>query len=115
MQRTKSKILSILLSLVMLLSLLPTTALAADSYPDPTAVSVDGDKRFSSSNLYYKNEDSACSYESTDYNAHYDPNTGTLTLNGYDGGKIALDGAEQKDLTIKLIGDKIRLYFRRLV
>ena len=29
MQRTKSKILSILLSLVMLLSLLPTTALAA--------------------------------------------------------------------------------------
>ena len=33
MQRTKSKLLSILLSLVMLLSLLPTTALAADCYP----------------------------------------------------------------------------------
>ena len=33
MQRTKSKLLSILLSLVMLLSLLPTTALAADTYP----------------------------------------------------------------------------------
>lgn len=37
MQRTKSKLLSILLSLVMLLSLLPTTAFAAGK-PDPTAV-----------------------------------------------------------------------------
>ena len=108
MQRTKSKILSILLSLVMLLSLLPTTALAADSYPDPTSVSVDGGIKFSSpSQLYYKNTDEAGSFSGsdTDYNAHYDPNTGTLTLNGYDGGKIALEGAEQKDLTIKLIGD----------
>ena len=90
----------------MLLSLLPTTALAA--YPSPTSVSVDGGKRFSSpSQLYYKNDDDAGSFSGsdTDYNAHYDPNTGTLTLNGYDGGKIALDGAERKDLTIKLIGD----------
>lgn len=45
MQRTKSKILSILLSLVMLLSLLPTTAFAAGN-PDPTAVFVDGGKSF---------------------------------------------------------------------
>lgn len=108
MQRTKSKILSILLSLVMLLSLLPTTALAAD-YPDPTAVSVDGGKKFSNpSQLYYKNEDVAGSFSGTspsDSNAHYDPVTGTLTLNGYNGGKIALEGAEQKDLTIKLIGN----------
>ena len=44
MQRTKSKILSILLSLVMLLSLLPTTALAA--YPDASNVFVDGGKQF---------------------------------------------------------------------
>ena len=105
MQRTKSKILSILLSLVMLLSLLPTTALAADNYPSPTAVSVNGGKSFSSSKLYYSNDDAACSDGSTGYNAAYDPATGTLTLNGYDGGKIALEGAEQKDLTIKLIGD----------
>ena len=38
MQQTKSKILSILLSLVMLLSLLPTTALAAGNYPDRVRV-----------------------------------------------------------------------------
>ena len=37
MQRTKSKILSILLSLVMLLSLLPTTALAV-TYPNSVTV-----------------------------------------------------------------------------
>ena len=107
MQRTKSKILSILLSLVMLLSLLPTTALAA-GIPDPTAVSVDGGKFFqASSKLYYKNGNGSDTFTGTpsDYNAHYDPNTGTLTLQGYEGGSITLGGAIQRDLTIKLIGD----------
>ena len=106
MQRTKSKILSILLSLVMLLSLLPTTALAAGNYPAANAVSVDGGKDFSSS-LYYKNTDTAGNFTgtSTDYNAAYDPSTGTLTLSGYDGGRITLGGASDRDLTIKLIGN----------
>ena len=104
MQRTKSKLLSILLSLVMLLSLLPTTALAAD-YPYPDSVSVNGSISFSSSNLYYKNGETACSADSTGCNAAYDPTTGTLTLNGYDGGKITLGGDIQRDLTIKLIGN----------
>ena len=106
MQRTKSKILSILLSLVMLLSLLPTTALAAGNYPAANAVSVDGGIDFSSS-LYYKNTDTAGNFTgtSTDYNAAYDPSTGTLTLSGYDGGRITLGGASDRDLTIKLIGN----------
>ena len=107
MQRTKSKILSILLSLVMLLSLLPTTALAAD-YPDPTAVSVDGSKSFQKpGKLYYKNgnENDNFTGTPTDYNAHYNPDNGTLTLKDYDGGRITLGGASDRDLTIKLIGD----------
>lgn len=104
MQRTKSKILSILLILVMLLSLLPTTALAAD-YPGPTYVSVDGGKSFTADKLYFKNGESQCSADSADYNAYYDPTTGTLTLNGYNGGAIVLGGAEQGDLTIKLMGN----------
>ena len=106
MQRTKSKLLSILLSLVMLLSLLPTTALAAGK-PDPTFVSVDGGKGFASpTKLYYKNGDTEDHFtgSSTDYNAAYDPATGTLTLNDYDGGRISLGGAAAYDLTIKLIG-----------
>ncbi len=106
MQRTKSKILSILLSLVMLLSLLPTTALAA-GYPYPDSVFVDGGKSFLTSQLYYKNNDVAGSFSGSDtgYNAHYDPDNGILTLKDYDGGQIKLGGDIQRDLTIKLIGD----------
>ena len=102
MQRTKSKILSILLSLVMLLSLLPTTALAAGN-PDPTAVSVNGGISFSSSNLYYTNGASACSNNSTGWNAAYDPTTGTLTLDGYSGGSIRTGGTDA-DITVVLKG-----------
>ena len=104
MQRTKSKLLSILLILVMLLSLLPTTALAA-SYPEPAYVSVDGGKTFAEGKLYFKNGEAQCSADSANYNAHYDPTTGTLTLNGYKGKEIELQGATAGDLTIKLIGD----------
>lgn len=102
MQRTKSKILSILLSLVMLLSLLPTTALATGN-PDPTAVSVNGGISFSSSNLYYTNGASACSNNSTGWNAAYDPTTGTLTLDGYSGGSIRTGGTDA-DITVVLKG-----------
>lgn len=104
MQRTKSKILSILLILAMLLTLLPTTALAAD-YPGPTYVSVDGGKSFTADKLYFRNGEAQCSADSANYNAYYDPTAGTLTLNGYDGGAIVLGGAEQGDLTIKLMGN----------
>lgn len=91
----------------MLLTLVPATVSAAGN-PCPTSVSVDGGKGFAApSKLHYKNGDTADSFSGsdTDYNAHYDPNTGTLTLQGYEGGSITLGGAEQKDLTIKLIGD----------
>ena len=80
------------------------TALAAD-YPGPTYVSVDGGKSFTADKLYFRNGETQCSADSANYNAHYDPTTGTLTLNGYNGGAIVLGGAEQGDLTIKLIGD----------
>ena len=103
----KKRRLSILLSIVMLFSLLPTTALAA-SYPDAASVSVDGGKPFSlPGQLYYKNgnENGKFNGDKDDYNAWYDPDNGTLTLNGYSGGQIALGGAAQKDLTIKLIGN----------
>ena len=102
MQRTKSKILSILLSLVMLLSLLPTTALAAAYH----AVKVNG---IELQDGYYLENNSSTDAKTnattapTTYVAWY--KDGTLTLNGYDGKEIKLQGAVAGDLTIKLIGD----------
>ena len=105
MQRTKSKLLSILLSLVMLLSLLPTTAFAAGN-PDPTAVFVDGGKSFYNNRLYYKKGDQDKNFTGNegDYIAHYNPATGTLTLNGYSGGSISVGGVKCSDITVVLKG-----------
>ena len=87
MQRTKSKILSILLSLVMLLSLLPTTALAAGNYPNSVRV-YNGNGTFTSLSdgqcLATNAATSAIPYTSGDtYVARYDQSNGTLYLNGY--------------------------------
>ena len=105
MQRTKSKILSILLSLVMLLSLLPTTAFAAGN-PDPTVVFVDGGKSFYNNRLYYKKGDQDKNFTGNegDYIAHYNPATGALTLNGYSGGSISVGGVKCSDITVVLKG-----------
>lgn len=107
MQRTKSKLLSILLSLVMLLSLLPTTALATDSHPAAEAVLVDGKYFGKPGKLYYKNNDTAETFTgtATDYNAAYDETTGVLTLQDYKGGSIIAGGATTANITIKLVGD----------
>lgn len=108
MQRTKSKLLSILLSLVMLLSLLPTTALAAS--PDASNVYVNGNINFyNPTRLYYKNGDSDASFTgtSTDFNAAYDPATGTLTLKDYNGKGITVGGVGRTDITVVLKGTNI--------
>ena len=90
MQRTKSKILSILLSLVMLLSLLPTTALAAGNYPDYVRVFNENGQSTSLSDKQYlaANSDTAVQdgYDGTQtYVARYDKSSGKLYLNGYQG------------------------------
>ena len=103
-----TKLWSFLLSLVMLLSLLPTTALAAGSYPAANVVFVDGGKNFyNPGRLYYKNGDSDASFTgtSTDFNAAYDPDTGTLTLRDYKGGSITAGGNKESKITVVLVGD----------
>lgn len=101
MQRTKSKILSILLSLVMLLSLLPTTAFAA-TYNDVKVNGVSlGDGKYLASNS--ATDSNYSNTEPSSYVAWY--KDGTLTLNGYKGTGIVLQGAPAADLIIKLIGD----------
>ena len=91
-----------LLALVMLLSLLPTTALAATYY------SVGVNNIELRDGYYLESNDSTsaktgANTEPTNYVAWY--KDGTLTLNGYDGKEIKLQGAVAGDLTIKLIGD----------
>ena len=91
----------------MLLSLLPTTALAADTYPTASEVCVDGGKYFGEPGSYYfKNNETACSKNSTGYNAYYNPTTGTLTLDGYNGGSITVGGTKSK-ITVVLVGNNI--------
>lgn len=42
-----------------------------------------------------------------DYIAHYNPDTGTLTLNGYSGGSISVGGVNRSDITVVLKGTNI--------
>lgn len=109
MQRTKSKLLSILLSLVMLLSLLPTTALAA-TYPDSVRVyNANGDIKSLSDKQYLAANDATNASDGYDgtqtYVARYEKSTGTLYLKDYHGvatdGRILADG----DLNIEVEGD----------
>ena len=104
-QLTHKRLTAWLLTLVMALSLLPTTALAA-GIPGPTAVFVDGGKSFYNNRLYYKkgDQDKRFTGNENDYIAHYDPSTGTLTLNGYSGGSISVGGVKCSDITVVLKG-----------
>ena len=109
MQRTKSKILSILLSLVMLLSLLPTTALAAD-YPDSVRMyNASGDIKSLSDKQYLAANDATNASDGYDgsqtYVARYDKSSGTLYLKDYHG--VAADGQiyAHGDLNIEVVSD----------
>lgn len=98
-----------LLTLVMTLSLVPAmgvTASAADNHPEASNVFVDGGKSFYNNRLYYKKGDQDKNFTGNegDYIAHYNPATGTLTLNGYSGGSISVGGVKCSDITVVLKG-----------
>ena len=96
-----TKLWSFLLALVMLLSLLPTTALAT-TYNDVKVNGVSlGDGKYLASNTATTANSS--STKPSSYVAWY--KDVTLTLNGYEGTGIVLQGAPAADLIIKLIGD----------
>ena len=110
MQRTKSKILSILLSLVMLLSLLPTTALAAGNYPDYVRVfNKNGDSTSLSDGQYLAANDAASASDGytdgTSYVARYDKSSGKLYLKGYQGVATADSIFASGDLNIVVESD----------
>ena len=97
-------LLSFLLALVMVVTLLPgmgMTALAAD-YNEVKVNGVSlGDGKYLASNIATTANSS--STKPSSYVAWY--KDGTLTLNGYEGTGIVLQGAPAADLIIKLIGD----------
>ena len=95
-----TKLWSFLLSLVMLLSLLPTTAFAA-SY---AKISVN-DILLEDNYYLESNSATGSNYSNTEpssYVAWY--KNGVLTLNGYNGKGIATQGVAEGELTVKLIG-----------
>ena len=76
----KKNVLSILLCLCMVISLLPTTALAADTPAQTVTV---GEVELTSEAPYWKNgdnSDSGATGTTSDYNAYFDAATATLTL-----------------------------------
>ena len=93
----------------MIVGMLPTTALAAGNYPKASNVFVDGGKSFYNNRLYYKKGDQDKNFTGNegDYIAHYNPATGTLTLNGYSGGSISVGGVGRTDITVVLKGTNI--------
>lgn len=100
----KKKILSIALALCMVLTMMPMATGVA--WADPaTSVTVGGVSMVDGNNTtYYKNGDTAeLTGTLNDYNAMYEPLTGTLTLNGLNltSGGIKAVG----DLTIVLVGE----------
>ena len=110
MQRTKSKILSILLSLVMLLSLVPAmgvTALAAGNHPTYVQVcNASGDiTSLGDGECLATNDGTATSYNGGAYVARYDKSSGTLYLKGYRGIAKERGIAALGDLNIKVESD----------
>ena len=76
---------------------------ATGNYPTASEVCVYGNKYFATGHHYFRNGETICSNDSTNYNAYYNPNTGTLTLNGYKGGSITAGGTDA-DITVVLKG-----------
>ena len=101
------KLLSMLLALVMVVGMLPAMGQVAYAagYPDASGVYVNDYAFGSPGKLYYKNGDTETGSNSSDYNAHYDPDTGVLELNNYNSGSILIGGSVEKDIIIKLVGD----------
>ena len=84
----------------------PVMPTAAGNYPEASNVFVDGGKSFYDGRLYYKKGDQDKNFTGNegDYIAHYNPATGTLTLNGYSGGSITVGGVKCSDITVVLKG-----------
>ncbi len=110
MNNTKNRLLGILLTLALLAGLLPMAAVpvfAANPAAEQVTLSVGGtEKSLDSSSPYLVNGEPGAAgvLGNGGCTAHFEAVSGTLSLNGYNGGAIAVSGSVAKDLTVKLIG-----------
>lgn len=89
---------------------MPVMPTATGNYPGASSVFVDGDKQFyDPGSLYYINGDQSKRFtgDANNYNAAYDPTTGTLTLKNYSGKGISVGGVNRSDITVVLKGTNI--------
>lgn len=97
------KLLSMLLALVMVVGLLPMGQVA---YAASNQVIING-KYLTDTCPFYYNGASNVESERADVTsgyAHYNPETGILELNNFDGGQIYINVTEKKNITIELKG-----------
>ena len=87
----KRRILSAILAALLCMALLPTTVLAAGTTPRITAI---GGKE--NLNISTSQSDSGWSYDAA---------SRTLTLKGYNGGRIEVVGDQRQNFTVKLVGN----------
>ena len=89
---------------------MPVMPTAAGNYPAASSVFVDGYEQFyDPGSLYYINGDKSKRFtgDANNYNAAYNPTTGTLTLKNYNGKGISVGGVKSTNITVKLIGTNI--------
>ena len=82
---------SVFLALLLCLTLLPATALAANTTPRITAIG--------------GNENQNISTSQSGNGWRYDAASTTLTLNGYNSGRIEVEGNKNQNFTLKLVGN----------
>ena len=101
---------ALFIGLALILS--PQDAYADSPYPEPQNICIDcdplnpGSRYFTSSALYYKGNGTFSS-NSTGAIAYYNPNTGVLVLDQYDGASIMVRNSAGKELTIVVWRDNI--------
>lgn len=89
---------------------MPVMPTAAGNYPAASSVFVDGYEQFyDPGSLYYINGDKSKRFtgDANNYNAAYNPTTGTLTLKNYNGKGISVGGVKSTNITVVLIGTNI--------
>jgi|GEM_PF-6049290 len=98
---TGSILLLFVISIIAVIFVVDISDDSSASYPSASEVYVDDNLHFTESELYY--DGVSITNDPTNAVASYDPDTGTLTLNGYNSGGIG--STSDSGLVVKLVGN----------